>query len=42
MLQTGANLAIDWATRKFFPKATSFLFKLPRAGIVEKLRISLS
>jgi hypothetical protein len=27
MLQTGANLAIDWATRKFFPK-TNFLFKL--------------
>jgi hypothetical protein len=27
VLQTGANLAIDWATRKFFPKA-NFLVKL--------------
>lgn len=27
VLQTGANLAIDWVTRKFFPK-TNFLVKL--------------
>jgi hypothetical protein len=27
VLQTGANLAIDWATRKLFPKA-NFLIKL--------------
>lgn len=27
VLQTGANLAIDWATRKLFPKA-NFLVKL--------------
>jgi hypothetical protein len=27
VLQTGANLAIDWATRKIFPKA-GFLVKL--------------
>jgi hypothetical protein len=27
VLQTGANLAIDWATRKFFPKA-NFLVKM--------------
>ena len=27
VLQTGANLAIDWVTRKFFPKS-NFIFKL--------------
>ena len=27
VLQTGANLAIDWVTRKIFPKS-NFLFKL--------------
>jgi hypothetical protein len=27
VLQTGANLAIDWVTRRFFPK-TNFLVKL--------------
>jgi hypothetical protein len=27
VLQTGANLAIDWVTRKFFPK-TNFIVKL--------------
>jgi hypothetical protein len=27
VLQTGANLAIEWATRKFFPKS-NFIIKL--------------